>query len=411
MVSRLYERSEELAVIDAALAELGSGRGSAILIEARAGRGKSSLVEYAVDRARESGWQTLVARARHLESAAPFEVLRRLLGPAVEAAGGPEALHGAARFAAPLFTPGADLSQGIDYGCQWLVAWLAEQAPLVLAVDDAQWADRATLRVMLDVLAEIAVQPVVLVLASRPVENPSVQPLLAAMTAQPDCTLLTPAPLSRAAVASIVADTLGRPAHEAFVDACLKVTRGNAFYLHELLRPYLTDFRPDQQTFVKDGALSLRRTLSWRLGELGAAATRLAQAAAILGDGCSLRVVAELAELEDAVAVREVARLEAASVLSHGDPVEFLHPLIRAAAEKSLPAVAVGELHARAARVLWSSGAPPSQVVQHLVESPGSGDARVSGFLSEQGLAALESGSMAVAAQLLRRALDEPRAG
>jgi DNA-binding CsgD family transcriptional regulator len=406
--NRLYERSAELATIDDAVVALRGGRGSAVLIEARAGRGKSALVEYAVAAAHRSGARTLVARARHLESAAPFEVLRRLLGPAVEEAGGPGALTGAARFAAPLFTPGAELAQGFDYGCQWLIARLAEQSPLVLAVDDAHWADAASLRVLLEVQAEISVQPVLLVLASRPVENPDAQRRLATMAAQPDCLVLTPSRLSREAVEAVVTETFGEPATEAFVDDCLKVSGGNAFYLHELLRPYLTDFRADQQTFVEDGSMSLRRTMSWRLSELGPAATALAQAAAVLGDGCSLHLVAELADLDDLVAVEEAARLEAASVFRNGDPVDFLHPLVRSAVEKTLPQVMVGQLHARAATMLRATGASASTVTQHLVAAPAAGDADVARFLVEQGRAALESGSIAVARRVLRRALAEP---
>ncbi len=183
---------------------------------------RARLVEYAVQRGRERGARTWVVRARHLASAAPFEVLRRLLGPAVEEAGGVDALEGAARFAIPLFTPGADLSYGVDYGCQWLVAWLAERSPLVLAIDDAHWADGASLRVLLDVQADISVQPVTMLVASRPVENPEVQPLLAAMAAQPDCEVLAPATLSREAVAEVVAEKLGYPAQDAFVDECLQ---------------------------------------------------------------------------------------------------------------------------------------------------------------------------------------------
>jgi DNA-binding CsgD family transcriptional regulator len=408
MPSRLYERTGETASIDAALARLDEGRGSSILLEGRAGRGKSALVEYAVERGRESGVRTLVARARHLASAAPFEVLRRLLGPAVEEAGGVDALQGAARFAVPLFTPGADLSHGVDYGCQWLIAWLAERDPVLLAIDDAHWADGASLRVLLDVQAEISVQRVAMLIASRPVENPEVQRLLAAMAAHPDCEMLVPGALSREAVAELVAERLGRPAQDDFVDECLKVSRGNAFYLTELLRPLEAEFRPNQQTFVQNGTLSLRRTLSWRLGELGPDATALAQSAAVLGDGCLLHHAAELAGLEETVAVREAARLEVASVFAHGDPVEFLHPLLRAAVEAELPDVVSGGLHARAARILWYTGENPASVAQHLVASPGSGDAAVSAYLCEQGRAALEAGSVTVATRLLNRALDEP---
>lgn len=411
MGNRLYERSAELATIDDAVVALDGGRGTAVMVEARAGLGKSTLVEYAVEVAREHGARILLARARHLESAAPFEVLRRLLGPAVEATGGPGALTGAARFAGPLFTPGGELAQGVDYGCQWLVAGLAEQTPLVLAVDDAHWADAASLRVLLEVQAEISVLPVLLVLASRPVENPDAQRRLATMAAQPDCVVLTPEPLSRQGVEAVVTDTLGEPAHDLFVDDCLMVSGGNAFYLHELLRPYRGDFRPDLQSIVTGGTMSLRRTMSWRLSELGAGAAILAQAAAVLGDGCSLSVAAALAELDEAIGVLEIARLEAASLLTHGDPVEFVHPLVRAAVEETLTDVEVGDLHARAARLLRSIGAAPSSVVQHLVASPGAGDPQVSTFLLAQGHAALEIGSVAVASQLLRRALDEPAPG
>ncbi len=408
MSSRLYERAAEIAAINAAVARLGEGRGTALLLEGRAGRGKSTLVEYAVQRGQELGARTWVVRARHLASAAPFEVLRRLLGPAVEDAGGVDALEGAARFAIPLFTPGADLAHGVDYGCQWLIAWLAERSPLVLAIDDAHWADGPSLRVLLDVQADISVQPVTMLVASRPVENPEVQPLLAAMAAQPDCEVLAPGTLSREAVADVVAERLGYPAQDAFVDECLKVSRGNAFYLHELLRPYPTDSMPNRQSFVRNGTLSLRRTVAWRLGELGPEATVLAQAAAVLGDGCSLHLAAELGRLDEATAVHQASRLEVASILQHGDPVEFLHPLLRAAVEAELPDVARGELHARAARLLWLSGEAPESIALHLVNSPGSSDAEVAAFLTDEGEAALEAGSIALATQLLRRALEEP---
>lgn len=408
MPSRLYERTAEIAAIDTAVARLEEGRGTCLLLEGRAGRGKSSLIEYAVERAREREARAWVVKARHLASAAPFEVLRRLLGPAVEQAGGTDVLEGAARFAIPLFTPGADLAHGVDYGSQWLIAWLAEQSPLVLAIDDAHWADGASLRVLLGVQEDISVQPVTMLVASRPVENPEVQRLLAAMAAQPDCEVLAPATLSREAVAEVVTEKLGRPGVDAFVDECLKVSRGNAFYLHELLRPYQTASVPNRQAFIRNGTLSLRRTVSWRLGELGPEATVLAQAAAVLGDGCSLHLAAELARLDEAIAVEQASRLEVASILQHGDPVEFLHPLLRAAVEAELPDVLRGELHARAARLLWLSREASESVALHLVNSPGSGDAEVAAFLAEEGEAALDAGSIALATQLLRRSLEEP---
>jgi hypothetical protein len=40
-----------------------------------------------------------------------------------------------------------------------------------------------------------------------------------------------------------------------------------------------------------------------------------------------------------------------------------------------------GELHARAARILWSTGEDPGSVAQHLLAAPGSGDPAVSAYL------------------------------
>src|SRR4051812_50149007 len=75
-MSRLYERSAEIAAIDRAVAGLGEGRGSAVLVEARAGRGKSTLVEYAVSAARAAGAPAPVARAPHPGAAGPVGGLR-----------------------------------------------------------------------------------------------------------------------------------------------------------------------------------------------------------------------------------------------------------------------------------------------------------------------------------------------
>ena len=408
MTGLLYERTRETASIDAALARLEDGRGTSLLLEGRAGRGKSTLVEYAVERARERGARTLVARARHLTSGAPFEVLRRLLGPAIEEAGGVDALEGAAKFAIPLFTPGADLSHGVDYGCQWLIAWLAERAPLVLAIDDAHWADGASLRVLLDVQAEISFQRVAMLIASRPVENPEIQRLLAALAAYPDCEVLTPGTLSRAAVADLVAERLGQPADDAFVDECLKVSRGNAFYVRELLRPFESASKPDVRAFVENGTLSLRRTVSWRLGELGPDATELAQAAAVLGDGCSLHQAAELA--------RPRRRRRGARGGAPGG-----RQRLRPRRPDRVPAPAAAGRGRGGATRRGLGGAARAGGADPLVHRrgpgnrrpapdglPGSGDAAVSAYLCEQGQVALEAGSVEVATRLLRRALDEP---
>jgi predicted ATPase len=323
----LLERSEELARIESALADARTGRGRFVVVEGPAGIGKTALLAAVRTVAAEDGMRVLRSRATEMETNFAFGVVRQLFErPLVEVSELERAdlLQGAAGVAAGMIglpgAPAADAppSAGVDpsfailHGLYWLCANLAGAGPLCLVVDDAHWADAASLRVLLDVQAEISAQRVALVIASRPVENPEVQRLLAAIAAYPDCEVLSPDTLSRAAVEELASDQLGAPVADAFVQECLQVSRGNPFYVTELLRSFEPGAHLDPQALRVDGTLSLRRTMAWRLGELGPGATALAQAAAVLGDGCSLRHAAELARLDEAVAAGEAARLEVA---------------------------------------------------------------------------------------------------
>ena len=82
-------------------------------------------------------------------------------------------LAGAARLAEPVFT---DVSAAEDtgdvafatlHGLYWLVANIAERGPLILAVDDAQWADEPSLRFLLHLANRLAGLPVVVALTVR----------------------------------------------------------------------------------------------------------------------------------------------------------------------------------------------------------------------------------------------------
>lgn len=410
----LVDRARELAMLAECLRRLRMGTAGVVLIEGVAGVGKTALLRAAQDQATAAGFQVLWARARHLETAVPYELLRRLLGPSVARGGGPAALTGAAAFAATLFTPGASPAPGVDYGCQWLLAALADEGPLVLCVDDAHWADADSLRVLADVAEDLRSAPIAIVVTARPTENAAVQPLLARLATIGEGSLVRPEPLTEAGVAAVLAAAFRREPHHAFVQACARVSGGNAFYLREIVRSLVTaGVAPDEAAAGEldaTGPDALARTLRARLGELGEVATGLAQAASVLGDDSSLRDAASLARIDLQQAGLEAARLAAAAILARADPVVFLHPLIRSAVEQSIAPGQVGVLHSRAARLLFGAGAPARQVVQHLVEAPpAASQAAVELLMAEAGRD-LASGSATVAHQLLLRALAEPPA-
>ena len=408
----LVDRARELALLSECLSGLHTGNSRVVVVEGVAGVGKTALLEAARDQAAADGVQVLWARARHLETTVPYELLRRLLGPSVARAGGPAALTGAAAFAATLFTPGADCAPGVDYGCQWLLAALADEGPLLLWVDDAHWADADSLRVLADVAEDLRGSPIAVVVTARPAENPAVQPLLARLATTGEGCLVRPEPLTDAGVAAVVRAAFRRVPHEDFVRACARASGGNAFYLRELVRPLVNAGLAPDATAAGEldatGPDALARTLQARLSQLGEAATALAQAAAVLGDDSSLRDAAALARIDLQRAGLEAVRLGAAAILAQADPVVFLHPLIRGAIEQSIVPGQIGALHARAARLLFGVGAPARQVAQHLVVAPPAASPAAVELLVAEAGRDLASGSASVAYQLLRRALAEP---
>ena len=72
-------------------------------------------------------------------------------------------------FSAPASTPsnGGDTTESVLHGLYWLVANLAERSPLLLAIDDVQWADEPSLRFLLYLARRLEGVPVALGLALR----------------------------------------------------------------------------------------------------------------------------------------------------------------------------------------------------------------------------------------------------
>src|SRR5689334_19635762 len=155
LVGRLRERERDLAAVE----ELLEHRSGVLLIEGRAGIGKTSLVEVACSRAAGLGHEVLRARGSELESGFAFGVVRQLFERRLAGAdpGEREALlAGPAAAVRPLLAGevaggvgaplAGDSSFAVLHGLYWLVVNLAARGPLLIAVDDAHWADEPSLR-------------------------------------------------------------------------------------------------------------------------------------------------------------------------------------------------------------------------------------------------------------------------
>ena len=166
---------------------------------------------------------TISVRATELERSYPYGVVRQT-ADSVQLDKSEEEraalFTGAAKLALPILEPGGDedgdnpeLMYQRLHGLYWLIANLARQQPLLICVDDAQWADEASMAAERFLSLRIADLPMVLLLAARPAEVGQLAVPLAEILADPGHVSIRPGPLSDDGAGAPRRDAarLGRP--------------------------------------------------------------------------------------------------------------------------------------------------------------------------------------------------------
>ncbi|HEV2999742.1 MAG TPA: ATP-binding protein [Solirubrobacteraceae bacterium] len=167
--ARRDDRAGALDAVAGAVASAAGGSGAVVVV------GPPDVLDDAQARAVGAGLAVLRARASEAERGSPFAVARQLLAPALAGLGPArraKVLRGAARLAAPLLEPaplgaGAERDLSAIHGLYWLTSNLADLHPLAMLVDDAEWADAASVRLFAYLAQRIDELPVALVLGTR----------------------------------------------------------------------------------------------------------------------------------------------------------------------------------------------------------------------------------------------------
>ena len=355
------DRDRELDAVRTALDDLLDGRPRLLLIEGPAGIGKTRLLTEARRLAGQRSVRVLSARGSQLEKAFGFGAVRQLFEPELtDPDRRDELLGGAAAGARGVFdlaaTEAAEGSFAVLHGLYWLAVNLTAGGPVLLAVDDVQWCDSASLRWLAYLVRRLEALPVLIVGTLRTGEQHEDDELLAELELDPAATVLRPEPLSPDATTGIVALRLGEPVSPLFAHACHRTTAGNPLLLRQLLRALESDgVRPDAahaDSVVAVGSRAVSSMVLVRLRRLGERITAVARAAAVLGDGAPLPAVAALAELPERDTAAALAALARAEVVKDEQPLAFVHPLVREAVYRDLPAAERELGHERAAAVL-----------------------------------------------------------
>jgi len=255
---QLLERELELDTIDDWLERLRSGRGGRLLVEGPAGIGKSAVLDTLTDRAHAGGMTGLVAQASEVGSQVAFGVARAALGPSW-----PESRKQPDHVA---MTP-TTLRDAVRVALE-----LAERQPVIVAIDDVQWADTASLRWLRLLATRATALPVGIVLAARTVTYGEDPAELDDLLDDRGAVVVRPAPLSVDAAAELIGLRLGRRVDEELSRLCHSETGGNPYLLLALADGLRQVGLPDSQdayTRVRDiGARAVGRSVSRRLDRL-----------------------------------------------------------------------------------------------------------------------------------------------
>jgi DNA-binding CsgD family transcriptional regulator/tetratricopeptide (TPR) repeat protein len=399
----LVGRSAELRVLEDALARLDGGRAQAVELVGPAGIGKTRLLAALGERAESRGHLVLFGSGAELERELPFWVFVDALDEYLEGLE-PRRLarlgadtRGELAKLLPSFSRAAGPPSGTLHeryrthrAVRELLEHLAATRPLVLALDDFQWADSASIDLVVALLHRPPAARVLLALGSRRRQLPA--PLATALERA-----LRAGTLARVELGPLTreqtGELLGRGGDDPLTAAFYEETGGNPFYLEQLARApgRWLDAAPWGPDVLLAGVAvppMVAAALAEELAMLSVSVRSVLDGASVAGDPFEL----DLAAI--AAAAPEPAARDAVDVLLRLDLVRstdmprrfrFRHPIVRRAVYEATAGGWRLGAHERIAQRLAERGAGAAVRAHHVERSARHGDATAIAVLREAG--------------------------
>ncbi|MDQ4105983.1 MAG: AAA family ATPase, partial [Actinomycetota bacterium] len=393
-LSPLVGRQPEWEPISGLLERLGGGEGSALGIEGGAGMGKTRLVQEVLQVGRSRGCQVFMGNTPELEGRSPYtpfvEALRMALREGLAHA---HLIPAELAAAIPELPPNAQPVGSADKlaaqnalfaGVLRFLAARADDAPIVLVLDDLHFADEGSLKLFHYLARQATSQGLLLIGTWRPREPaspPTLETTLGELKRQDLLRRLTLSPLSRNEHRALLEQVLkggvdGRLAGEVY-----RFSEGNPLFAAEVAR----QLAANEQISLQDGVWriagrgalpipsslqtlfdryvarlslppSLRTLFERYLSGISTAALQLLQLAAVSGREVSFPVLEACVALEEGGQTRLLDLLdevlEAQLLKETGLSYGFPHPLLREAVYQQMSEARRRTLHDRVARAL-----------------------------------------------------------
>jgi len=395
-------RDAELATIGVQLARVRSGTGAVVLVEGEPGMGKSRLLAESARIARRLGFRV------GLGAADPYAVAVELAPLMTALFDGPEPLLDRAQL--PDLRSVAAQRYWLLQDLQAMLEEAAAHEPLLVSLDDQQWADSGTSAALRALPGRLAALPVGWIVAYRP-DQGSGQFLSAVDYLEHDgAEKIVLGPLDEAAVAQLAADVMDASPSQTLLDL-VRGARGSPFLLMEVL----SGLRDEELVRFESGEVDLvearlprrvRFTMRERLRGVSPLAREAATVAASLARRFSFSDLAKMLDQPPSALLGPVDELiECGMLVENGDRLAFRHDLTRDAVRESVPVSARQAIDRQAADVLLARGATPVEVATQLATSAEPGDEEAISLLLRAS-EALATTDPSVGADLSHRALD-----
>lgn len=362
-----------LGALGAALEAAAAGRGQFVLVVGEAGIGKTALVAALAEEATGSGALVLWGQCWEGGGAPAYWPWVQVLRSGMAAGGDAgEAARLLPEAAAPTAAGGGEPPDArfrlFDAMARHL-AGLAASRPVVVVLDDLQWADESSLAMLEFCARHLQAAPVLVLGAYRDEEAPATVRRVAA-SAQ----LVPLGGLAAGEVAQLLTAVLGAEPRAGVAEVVWRRTGGNPLFAGELARLHAAS--GDHHTVMQQRPVvpaSVREVLERRLARLSQRCADVLAIAAVMGPDVRLEVVNRVAHdvddvagaLDEAVAARVLVGPEAPV-----GPYRFSHDLFREVILAGLPSDVRSRLHlavGRAFEALEEHGAPvhPAELALH----------------------------------------------
>jgi DNA-binding CsgD family transcriptional regulator len=387
-------RDFELAAVDAFLDALDLGsEAEFLLIEGEAGLGKTTVWRAGVREARERLYWVLVSRPAEAETKMSYAALGDLLEPVLEDALPklPDPQRRAIEIA--LLRRETETSppqpRALGVALHNLVRELSEVAPVLVALDDVQWLDSASARV-LDFALRRLEQSRVGVLATRRLGD-----RCAELTVLEAAGRVRIGELDADSLDGVVRSRLGRGFPPPLLHRLHAASRGNPFFALEIARALderRDEIQPGEPLPIPD---DLNELVLLRLRRLPEPTQAALVAVSALSRPTRSIVAAALGEEPDLEPAEK-----SAIVAIHGDTIEFDHPLFAAALYASLTSTERRRLHRRLAELVGDR----EEQARHLALATDGPDEDVAAALERAATTARARGAPETAAELCEQA-------